>query len=227
MKKKALKRKLRSGKKRGKKNVPKNQGLTEYLKNEDIDEVIPNRPHVQTKNIKVNRAALVQSAAEETDGIEVTEESRKRDSKDEVIESIDEASGEQKAPAPVPVVAHPSGILSNDATIAGTIVSGGTQININPYLIRVNTEEKIVINKGVFKIGKANRGVDYSVSGNGAISRQHAIITHKEDGYYIRDNKSTNHTYVNNEQVEEGQEVLLHNNCKIKLGDEEFLYKLG
>ena len=216
-----------SGKKRGKKNVPKNQGLTEYLKNEDIDEVIPNRPHVQTKNIKVNRAALVQSAAEETDGIEVTEESRKRDSKDEVIESIDEASGEQKAPAPVPVVAHPSGILSNDATIAGTIVSGGTQININPYLIRVNTEEKIVINKGVFKIGKANRGVDYSVSGNGAISRQHAIITHKEDGYYIRDNKSTNHTYVNNEQVEEGQEVLLHNNCKIKLGDEEFLYKLG
>jgi len=74
-------------------------------------------------------------------------------------------------------------------------------------------------------MGKANRGVDYTISGNGAISRQHAIITKKDDGYYIKDNKSTNHTYVNGQELSEGEEVLLTNNSRIRLGDEEFLFK--
>ncbi|SEF96616.1 Forkhead associated (FHA) domain, binds pSer, pThr, pTyr [Eubacterium ruminantium] len=200
------------------KKEPRTVGLTEYLKNEELDEVVPNRPHVQTKNIKVNRAALVQSSAsDDSDGIEVTEESRKRDSKDEVIENIEDAAGEKKG----------SGTLAKVQQAGGAILGLTGTLNINPYIIRVNTEERVVINKSVFKIGKANRGVDYSVTGNGAISRQHAIITKKDDGYYIKDNKSTNHTYVNNEQLEEGQEVLLKNNTKIKLGDEEFLFKLG
>ena len=202
-----------------KKKPEKTVGLTEYLKNEELDEVVPNRPHVQTKNIKVNRAALVQGAADEGDGIEVSEGSRKRDSKDEVIENIDDAAGDKKPNSA-------QGTLSK--TQAGGSILGVTgTLNINPYIIRVNTEERVVISKSVFKIGKANRGVDYTVTGNGAISRQHAIITRKEDGFYIKDNKSTNHTYVNNEQLEEGQEVLLKNNSKIKLGDEEFLFKLG
>ena len=82
-----------------------------------------------------------------------------------------------------------------------------------------------MITKNIFRIGKANRGVDYNVSGNGAISRQHAIITKKDDGYYIKDNKSTNHTYVNGKELTEGEEVLLTNNSKICLGDEEFVFK--
>jgi pSer/pThr/pTyr-binding forkhead associated (FHA) protein len=83
-----------------------------------------------------------------------------------------------------------------------------------------------MITKNVFKIGKANRGVDYTVSGNGAISRQHAIITKKDDGYYIKDNKSTNHTYVNNVQLEDDQELMLTDNCRITFGDEDFIFKL-
>ena len=82
-----------------------------------------------------------------------------------------------------------------------------------------------MITKNVFRIGKANRGVDYHISGNGAISRQHAIITKKDDGYYIKDNKSTNHTYVNGKELAEGEEVLLTNNSRIRLGDEEFMFK--
>ena len=82
-----------------------------------------------------------------------------------------------------------------------------------------------MITKNIFKIGKANRGVDYSVSGNGAISRQHAIITKKDDGYYIKDNKSTNHTYVNDRELADGEEVLLTNNSVISLGNEEFMFK--
>ena len=206
----------------------KEQGLTEYLKNEELDEVVPNRPHVQTKNIRVNRAALVQNAADDgvseegTADIEVAGESRKRDSGEAVIENIDEVANNQEKSSAVG-----QGTLSKAQTAGGSIFGGGATISINPYIIRVNTEERVMINKNLFKIGKANRGVDYSVTGNGAISRQHAFITKKEDGYYIKDNKSTNHTYVNNEQVGDGEEVLLKNNCKIRLGDEEFIFKLG
>ena len=95
----------------------------------------------------------------------------------------------------------------------------------NPYIVRVDNGEKVIIQKQVFKIGKASRGVDYHVSDNGAISRQHAIITKKEDGYYIKDNKSTNHTYVDGRELGEGEEVLLKNNSKFKLADEEFQFK--
>lgn len=99
-------------------------------------------------------------------------------------------------------------------------------INANPYLIRVNTEEKIMINKQTFKIGKSVVGADYTISGNGAISRIHAIITGKDGEYFIKDNKSTNHTFVNGESVEDGESVQLTDECKIVLGDEEFIFRL-
>ena len=97
---------------------------------------------------------------------------------------------------------------------------------VNPYLIRVNTDERIMITKQTFKIGKAGMGVDYTISGNGAISRVHAIITGKDGEYFIKDNKSTNHTFVNGKSVDEGESEKLTDNCKIVLGDEEFIFKL-
>ena len=111
--------------------------------------------------------------------------------------------------------------------IDNTILGATGAIKINPYLIRVNTKERIMINKPVFKIGKATRGVDYRVSGNGAISRQHAVIIHKGDSYYIKDNKSTNHTYVNDVEIADEEEVLLKDNASIRLGDEDFTFRLG
>ena len=83
-----------------------------------------------------------------------------------------------------------------------------------------------MITKQTFKIGKAGMGVDYTISGNGAISRVHAIITGKDGEYFIKDNKSTNHTFVNGKSVDEGESEKLTDNCKIVLGDEEFIFKL-
>ena len=95
-----------------------------------------------------------------------------------------------------------------------------------PYLIRVSTEERIMLNKAVFKIGKATRGVDYTVGGNGAISRQHAFIIQKDGVCYIKDNKSTNHTYVNGKRVEDGVEEILTHDSLVRLADEEFTFKI-
>ena len=69
-------------------------------------------------------------------------------------------------------------------------------------------------------------GVDFTIHGNGAISRVHAIITSKNGEYYIKDNKSTNHTFVDGRKVEDGENVLLKDGSKIVLGDEEFVFKI-
>ena len=174
-----------------------------------------------TNHVKVSRAALIQNAAHEA---EVVEETGDRSNTEMLMKADAEkkgAKGKKKDKA-------------DDVGKTETMTSGGTDtltqapvntIKVNPYLIRETTEERTIITKNVFKIGKANRGVDYRVDGNGAISRQHAIITRKDDGFYIKDNKSTNHTFVNGKQLEDGEEVLLTNNAKIRLGDEEFLFK--
>ena len=118
-------------------------------------------------------------------------------------------------------------ILSQTISGATGLLRGNVNVpKVNPYLIRVNTDERIMITKQNFKVGKASMGVDYTVKGNGAVSRVHAVITNKDGIYYIRDNKSTNHTYVNGKMLEEGENELLTQDCKIVLGDEEFIFKL-
>ena len=118
-------------------------------------------------------------------------------------------------------------ILSQTISGATGLLKGNVSVpKVNPYLIRVNTDERIMITKQNFKIGKASMGVDYSVKGNGAVSRVHAVITNKDGIYYIRDNKSTNHTFVNGKTLEDGENELLTQDCKIVLGDEEFIFKL-
>ena len=51
-------------------------------------------------------------------------------------------------------------------------------------------------------------------------------IIKKNGAYYVRDERSTNGTFVNGEQVLPDTERLLLNNSKLTLGDEEFLYSL-
>jgi pSer/pThr/pTyr-binding forkhead associated (FHA) protein len=43
---------------------------------------------------------------------------------------------------------------------------------------------------------------------------------------FLRDNGSTNGTYVEGRKLNAGEEVLLKNKTQIKLGDEEFVFLL-
>ena len=96
-----------------------------------------------------------------------------------------------------------------------------------PYIVRVNTGERVMVNKAVFKVGKAGRGVDYHVGGNGAISKVHIIIYQREDGCYLKDNKATNGTYLNGTRLDENEEKKLNNDAMISIGGEDFIFKLG
>ncbi len=196
---------------------------------EELDDFLDSKPPVIKKNVvKVNRAALIQSAAEhESATDELTSDDKPADApvnpEDKETKPADAADEKaaQKGAKP-----KSNSILSKtveDVQKSNTLLNAP---KANPYLIRVNTDERIMINKATFKIGKATRGVDYTISGNGAVSRQHAVIIQKNGVCYIKDNKSTNHTYVNGKIIAEGAEEILTHDSVIKLGDEEFQFKL-
>ena len=178
----------------------------------DLDDFLDSKPPVIKKNVvKVNRAAIIQSAAEHE------------------ADYTEKLVGDGVADAPVADSEDKpksKSILSKTAPEAPKTTNLASMPKATPYLIRVNTEERIMLGKVAFKIGKASRGVDYTVDGNGAISRQHAVILQKDGVCYIKDNKSTNHTYVNDKVVEDGVEEILTHDSMIRLGDEEFIFKI-
>lgn len=201
------------------------------------------------KDVKVNRAGLLKNTQEELKAQEeeLEEASSERPEENEVQAASDKEKqgaskkkGRAKKDKTEKADKNSKGsdkeddekeesggsILSQTIGNAANSIMGGGVPKVNPYLIRVNTDERIMIMKQTFKIGKAGMGVDYTISGNGAISRVHAIITGKDGEYFIKDNKSTNHTFVDGKNVEEGENVKLTDGCKIVLGDEEFIFKL-
>lgn len=196
--------------------------LDEFLAEKELEEQMEHHEESGLKirkNIKVSRASIVKNTQEELKAAEEQKaaEAPEEPEEDEVMEVVEPEEEE--------VVSN--SILSQTISGATGLLKGNVSVpKVNPYLIRVNTDERIMITKQNFKIGKASMGVDYSVKGNGAVSRVHAVITNKDGIYYIRDNKSTNHTFVNGKTLEDGENELLTQDCKIVLGDEEFIFKL-
>jgi hypothetical protein len=95
-----------------------------------------------------------------------------------------------------------------------------------PILIRMQNNEKIAINKPVFRIGKEKSYVDYFVGNNAAVSRSHANIITRDGQYFIVDTNSKNHTFVNGEMIESNVEVKLNVGDTIMLGNEKFEFRI-
>lgn len=111
----------------------------------------------------------------------------------------------------------PTTLFSNRTLVTGS----------KPTLTRKTTGESVQINKQVFCIGKADQGVDYKVTGNKSISRRHAYITSINGTHYLRDNNSTNHTFLNGTQVYSNVDVAIPDNSVIRLSNEEFIFKIN
>ena len=95
-----------------------------------------------------------------------------------------------------------------------------------PCLIREKTNERIVINSVNFKIGKEKAFVDYFIGDNPTISRFHASITEKNGEYFIVDNNSLNHTYVNGVAIQSNVSYKLEAGMRVRLANEEFTFSL-
>ncbi len=114
-----------------------------------------------------------------------------------------------------------SGVGVSDNTIMLKLEEEPTAV-----LCRVRTGEEKVVDKGELVMGKASSGVDYCIRDNTTISRVHAKILRHGTQYFIQDNDSMNHTYVDGRQVMKGEELPIQNGSRIRLSDEEFIFKL-
>ena len=123
-------------------------------------------------------------------------------------------------------------VLNNFAQSQGTTIlnpsmntMGGAPI-LSPYLIRVRTNEEIRITKDTFRIGKERSYVDYFILDNPTVSRSHADIVKRGSEYFIKDNNSMNHTFMEGQQLEPNREYPLKSGTHFILSNEEFEFKL-
>ncbi|MDE7323278.1 MAG: FHA domain-containing protein [Lachnospiraceae bacterium] len=93
------------------------------------------------------------------------------------------------------------------------------------YIIRKRTGEKVVINRSLFKMGKDASYVDYCIKDNPAVSRNHADIVQKPDGFYLVDKGSLNHTFINGRKLEAGEYRKLEDGCLMQLADDVFEFR--
>ncbi len=91
--------------------------------------------------------------------------------------------------------------------------------------MRKRTGEKILINRNLFKLGKDASYVDYCIKDNPAVSRNHADIVRKPDGFYLVDKGSLNHTFVNGKKLAADEYRKLENGCLMQLADEVFEFR--
>ena len=91
-------------------------------------------------------------------------------------------------------------------------------------LFRVKTGTKVTINKNNFKIGRQRDSVDYCIDDNNAVGRLHAVIVGKNGAVYIKDNRSTNGTFVNNVRVRPNGESLIATGDRVTIADEVFTF---
>ncbi len=95
-----------------------------------------------------------------------------------------------------------------------------------PYLLRLKNNEKIQLDKPVFRIGKEKSYVDYFIGDNTAISRSHANFIVRNGEYFVVDTNSTNHTFINGQMIQSNVEAKLTHKAKVRLANEEFEFYL-
>ena len=104
---------------------------------------------------------------------------------------------------------------------ASAQTSGNTQTP-SAYIVRTKTNEKVCINKEVFRIGKEKTLVDFCITDNTAISRRLAEIIVREGKYFIIDTNSTNHIYINGRIIYPNVATRIKPGDEIILADEKF-----
>lgn len=96
---------------------------------------------------------------------------------------------------------------------------------IHAYLIRVKNNEKILIDKPVFKIGR-KAYVDYDMGDNKTISHYHASFITRDGEYFVVDTNSINHTFVNEIMIPSNEEIKIHHGDKIRLANEDLIFNI-
>ena len=111
--------------------------------------------------------------------------------------------------------------LLDDDEATGLLSENNTHY---PILFRTLTQEKIFINKPVFRLGKEKSYVDYFVTNNNAVSRGHADIITRGQRYFVIDLNSKNKTFINGVPIPPQTETEILDGNELRLGNEEFVF---
>lgn len=140
----------------------------------------------------------------------------------------------QPTPYQAPPVNPATPISFGETTVLGGGQIGETTVlgtasnttRTEPHLIRMKNNEKIPLNKPVFRIGKERSYVDYFIGDNTAISRSHANIVDHNGEFFVVDTNSTNHTYVNGGMIQSNVETRLSHGTIICFANEDFEFRM-
>ena len=112
------------------------------------------------------------------------------------------------------------------ATVIMGAGMGSAGPQIQPHLIRRRTNERIPISQNLFRLGRNQDFNDYVVLGNEFVGNTHCHILVRGEEYFVVDDNSKNHTFVNGVMVMPGTEVKLMHGQTVTLADEEFEFRL-
>ncbi|MDY6329755.1 MAG: DUF6382 domain-containing protein [Lachnospiraceae bacterium] len=172
------------------------------------DADVEKEPEEDTEQEVVNDGdAEIQSESEEknietSDDTEVTDEKVTEETTE--IDEVSEADDKKIEEIP-PIVARPE---------------------IEPYLIRLSNNQEIKIDKDTFYIGKDEENVDYCISGNLAVDDKHAYIIRHGKEFFVVDNNSKNHTYLNRVLIGNDEEIFIPHGAQLRFADEDFEFRM-
>lgn len=110
-------------------------------------------------------------------------------------------------------------------TIMGSGASGETR---ELYLVQKATNQYIHVTHTNFHIGRAENIVDYTVhTQNCYLGNDHAYILIENGCYYIVDNNTQNHTYLNEKRLEPSKPTQFHAGDTIRMADVVFSVVAG
>lgn len=95
-----------------------------------------------------------------------------------------------------------------------------------PYLLRKRNQEKIPINKTVFRLGRDRDYNEYPIIDNRYIGHSHCHILCRDGEYFLVDDNSKNGTKLNGIPIQPGTENKMRHGMIICIADEEFEFKL-
>lgn len=136
----------------------------------------------------------------------------------------------KEVPAP-----QPSGgrtvVLSDsqsDGNVRTTLMGAGVGASHELYLVQKDTNQYIHVTHTNFHIGRAADVVDFTVrTQNCYLGNDHAYILLKDGNYYIVDNNTQNHTYLNEQRLEPSKPTQFHAGDTIRMADVVFSVVAG
>lgn len=112
----------------------------------------------------------------------------------------------------------------NDGTFQESL-SDGQSNSLMARLVSLQSGESVVVRGSNFVIGRSQNETDYRID-DSHVSGKHATILKRNGQYYIKDNHSTNGTYLDGEKLAPFEEVGLMPNSIVKFYKLEYRFEL-